>query len=470
MVRRKNTKRLLFLKCTVMLVLLIGVLLHSIDVAAALDTNVFDNVLEKYQQASSAWSSIVITHASRLFWMLVAISMVWTFGMMALRKADIGEFFAELVRFTVFTGFFWWLLINGPHFADTIIQSLRQIGGEATGVGASLSPSKVVDIGFDIFFKALDNTSFWSPVDSFIGVILSGIILVVISLIGVNMLVLLCSAWILMYGGVFFLGFGGSRWTSDIAINYYKTVLGVAASLLAMTLLIGIGASFLDSYYAGMSAGMDFKELSVMATVVIILLYLVDKVPSLIAGITGAWVGGGIGHFGSGAAVGAFGLATAAAATGWAAMAAGGASMGGGAQAIYAAYQKAQENMSGTGSVGGSSNMMGGGSNMLSAQSGLGGPVADTSGLARVMGTGVRLGVDMGVRLARAAGTVARDSYKRAASETIGGKMAAAIKAQDRGVGGRESAQEDGSLFSGDSLSAAHPEARDFIDKKKSQE
>ncbi|MGS0066676.1 type IV secretion system protein, partial [Escherichia coli] len=36
-------------------------------------------------------------------------------------------------------------------------------------------------------------------------------------------------AWILLYAGVFFLGFGGSRWTSDMAINYYKTVLGLAA-------------------------------------------------------------------------------------------------------------------------------------------------------------------------------------------------------------------------------------------------
>jgi type IV secretion system protein VirB6/type IV secretion system protein TrbL len=39
------------------------------------------------------------------------------------------------------------------------------------------------------------------------------------------MLLLLASGWVLAYGGVFFLGFGGSRWTSDLAINYYKTVL-----------------------------------------------------------------------------------------------------------------------------------------------------------------------------------------------------------------------------------------------------
>jgi len=54
------------------------------------------------------------------------------------------------------------------------------------------------------------------------------------------MLLLLISGWILAYAGVFFLGFGGSRWTSDMAISYFKTVLSVAAQLLTMVLLVGV--------------------------------------------------------------------------------------------------------------------------------------------------------------------------------------------------------------------------------------
>ena len=42
---------------------------------------------------------------------------------MALRKADIGEFFAEFVRFTIFTGFFWWLLINAAPTSLWVIKS-----------------------------------------------------------------------------------------------------------------------------------------------------------------------------------------------------------------------------------------------------------------------------------------------------------------------------------------------------------
>jgi type IV secretion system protein TrbL len=359
--------------------LLVWLAFFSTDASAQMNSSgLFDDVLNRYNAAASGWAGVITNAASWLFWLLVTISMVWTFGMMALRKADIGEFFAELVRFTIFTGFFWWLLTNGPNFASTIYASLRQIAGNATGLGQALSPSGIVDIGFAIFYKVMDQSSVWSPVDSMAGILMAVAILIVLALIGVNMLLLLASGWVLAYGGVFFLGFGGSRWTSDMAINYYKTVLGVAAQLMAMVLLVGIGKTFLDDYYARMSEGINLKEMGVMLIVCVILLALVNKIPALIAGvITGASVGGaGIGNFGAGAALGAAGMAAAAAATGGAALAAGAASAAGGASAVMAAFSKANENVSSGSDV---MSMLGGGGGGDSGGGGGGGGEAGTS-------------------------------------------------------------------------------------------
>lgn len=308
---------------------------------------VLDNILDRYSYAASTWAAVVTSAASWLFWTLALISMVWTFGMMALRKADIGDFFAEFVRFTVTTGLFWWALVNGPAFATSIYDSLRQVAGEATGLGRGLSPSGIVDVGFAIYDRVLDQSSLWSPVDSAIGLVIALTILTVLALVGVNMLLLLCSAWVLAYGGIFFLGFGGARWTSDMAINYYKTVLGIAAQLFTMVLLVGIGKTFLDDYYGQMSAGVSLKEMGVMLIVSIILLMLVNKIPPLIAGvITGASVGGmGIGSFGAGAALGAAATTAAATSMAGAAIAAGSASAAGGAQALMSAFSAATANV-----------------------------------------------------------------------------------------------------------------------------
>jgi type IV secretion system protein VirB6/type IV secretion system protein TrbL len=369
----------------------------AIDAHAQVDgSDVLDSILTRYQTASSGWAEAIVAAATWLFWTLVVISMVWTFGMMALRKADIGEFFAEFLRFTIFTGFFWWLLTNGPNFASSIYASLRQLGGKATGLGSALSPSGVVDIGFAIFDKVIDNSSVWSPVNSAAGILIACVILVILALVGVNMLLLLVSGWILAYGGVFFLGFGGSRWTSDMAINYYKTVLGVAAQLFVMVLIVGIGKTFLDDYYNRMSAGVTIKEIGVMLIVSVILLMLVNKLPALVAGIiTGASIGGaGVGQLGAGTALGATGMAAAAAAMGGAALAAGAASAAGGASAIMAAFSKAKEHVSaGTdvlSAIGGGASMGGGGSAGSGGDSSNGGtPFAQAAGFASSSGSGM---------------------------------------------------------------------------------
>ncbi|KGM19882.1 hypothetical protein JT24_06430 [Xylella fastidiosa] len=116
----------------------------------------------------------MLSYASWLFWSLVLLSMVWTYGMMALRKADIQEFLAETVRFLGVTGFFWWILSKGP-----FVESMSTIGARAIGQ-TSYTPNGIVEIGLNILFKVLDYTSVWSPVDSVCGIIIAIVVLSVV--------------------------------------------------------------------------------------------------------------------------------------------------------------------------------------------------------------------------------------------------------------------------------------------------
>ncbi|MEQ1620586.1 MAG: P-type conjugative transfer protein TrbL [Methylococcales bacterium] len=435
-----------------LLPLSLGLMLFSVNAQAAIDNaGILDNALNSYSTAANSWASTITAHASWLFWTLALISMVWTFGLMALRKADIGEFFAEFIRFTMFTGFFWWLLVNGPNFATSIMTSLRTIGGNATGTGSLLTPSSIVDIGFDIFFKVLDQSSVWSPVDSAVGIIMGAIVLVILALIGVNMLLLLVSGWVLAYAGIFFLGFGGSRWTSEMAIIYFKTVLGVAAQLFTMVLLVGIGKSFIDQYYTHMSAGLSLKELGVMMIVSVVLLALVNKVPPLIGSLAGGSTGSLGNGFGAGTAMGAAAMGAAAAATAGAAMAAGATNMAGGAQAIMTAFSKAsalESADSGTGDMmaamrGDSDNNSGSGSALASAM--------DGSSMGKVAANTVANLAQGTWDVAKAKASDMRDAAMDRVSETTGGKIAAAIEARDAAPG---SGSSQSSSFSNNSLSS----------------
>lgn len=425
---------------------LIGVTLALYSTAASAQlTNqgMLDQVVTEFATRATSWQTVVMNAAMFLFWTLGTISLVFTFGFMALRKADIGEFFAEFIRFILFFGFFLWLLRNGPAFANSIIQSLARIGEQASGV-ASVTPSGIVDIGFMILKQAFRNSSIWSPVDSFIGVALSVGILILLAVVAVNMLLLLVSAWLLMYAGIFFLGFGGSRWTSDMAINYYKTVLGVAVQIMTMVLLVGIGNDLLSSFYARMNTGtLNFEELGVMLVFCVALLMLVNRVPPLIAGIiTGSGIGGagGIGNFGAGAAIGAAmgaaSMAAGAASVAGAAVMGGAASAAGGMSAVKAAFEKAG---SSAGGESGGMPTLGGGSDSgsdagsFAQAAGFGGGSSSGAGTTTPLAQAAGFGSSSGSGASGSGGNGQQSGKSGGGSSSKGGDDAGSKNAQQGG-------------------------------------
>jgi type IV secretion system protein TrbL len=326
-------------------------------------SGILDGVLERFKQSASQWGVRIEAAAIWLFVTLAIISLAWTFITLSMKRGEAGDILAELVIFTVTTGFFLWLLQNGTNFTLDIIASMRKLAGDATGLGDQLYPSQIVDIGFKVFSSVMSNSSVWNPTDTLVGFIISAVIIVVLALIAVNMLLLLIASWFLAYAGIFFLGFGGGKWTSDMAINYYKTVLGIGVQIFAMILIIGVGQDIIKDVERGMTAGMNLGDLAVLLVVSICLLLLVEKIPAMLAGIiTGQATGGmGVGAFGAGAAVA--GTAALAAATGSAtkAMEAFTTQMGGLGSAMSAALEKTHDNMaSGGGMFQGASGSTGG--------------------------------------------------------------------------------------------------------------
>jgi type IV secretion system protein TrbL len=306
---KKSTLCLFFSALTLML-LSSGAFAELAYIDPVTNQGVLDQVSQKFFNKAKSWHTALESAAIRLFWTLVLISMVWTFGMMALRKADIGDFFAEFTRFIIFTGFFFWLLTNavsGQNIAGSIIESMQMLGNQASGQTGT-GHGNIIDVGFQIFRLGYNNLNILSPIDSTLAIILSLIILVLLAVVAVNMLLLLISSWVLLYAGIFLLGFGGARWTTDFAINYFKTVLGIGIQLLVMTLIVGIGSDFLTNYYGKMSKTiMNFEELGVMLIFVIAFYVLISKLPSMVAGIiTGSSINaGGVGNYSGGQVVGA---------------------------------------------------------------------------------------------------------------------------------------------------------------------
>ena len=279
------------------------VVLSTSVVAQAQSTGpqgVVNDLLGKYKSAGKAWEATIEQAATNLFWWLATISLGWTCVSMAIKQSDLVEIVAELCRFILVTGFFLWLLTHGAAFGDDIIQSLSQVGTNAGGQG--LTPGDIVNLGMQVYQQTLMHVNWLEPYSIVAPVIIAVIILIVCALVAVNMILLLCAAWVVLYAGLIFLGFGGCRWTGDMAINYYRTVLGIGVSLMTMKLIVAIGVRYLQDLVAATSTTLNPSQLGILLCAVIILAVISHRLPHMVAGMV---VGGG--HNG---AIGGIGMMT----------------------------------------------------------------------------------------------------------------------------------------------------------------
>ena len=302
----------------------------------AADAGVFNDIQTRFEKAVSGKSNAIQNAANWLFWTLATISLVWTGISLVFRKGDISDFFAEFIRYILFIGFFNWLLTNGSEMSKSILDSFRNLGSSAIGSSNVLDPSNIVDIGFNLWSNTSSSVT-QLPLEQIIPayLVLIGVI-VIVFLIAINVLLLNITAWIFAYAGIFILGFGGSRWTSESAINYFRQLLNLGLQILTMIILIGIGKDFIDEIITGVNSFVLFDFIVILASV-LILLYLTNKLPAMVGSLAGGVGNGGAGMLGGGAAMAAMAMTGGALMGAASALKAAGMEMAGAAKAFSAA-------------------------------------------------------------------------------------------------------------------------------------
>lgn len=247
-----------------------------------LNTRLIDPIISMFQNAASNWLVPIRNAALVLFWILalirLALALIWAL----LKDAGFQGLLAELVNFVLVVGFFYWLLLHGASFGNIIIASLRQLGGEASG-SQQIFPGDVVTSALQVFNQALLNAK-WYQLELAIEAILLAIgILVLCGIIAANMVLLLCSAYVVVYAGVIFLGFGAIGFTSDMAIGYYRAVLAIAVKLFVLGLIMGMCNAFLQNLINQTATSISVGALSIIFLACLILALLAHKLPQTVA-------------------------------------------------------------------------------------------------------------------------------------------------------------------------------------------
>ena len=269
-----------------------------------LGAGVFNDIQAQFMKEAQKWEETLQQHALYLFELLSVISLVWTGISLALRRGDMQDFFAEFIRFILFFGFFLWLLQNGAQMGASIINSLTQLGGKASGTGA-VTPSEVVQVGFDLWDKTYKSLKDLDIPEKIAAIFMLVGTTMFTCLTAVNFLLLQITAWLYLYSAIFALGFGGSRWTYEIALNYFRQLINLGLQLMVMILMVGVSKSLMLFFIE------DIHHMSLFNFVVILIIaWTLFKLSSVIPSMVGSIITGSTGNAGIGTFGGSQALAT----------------------------------------------------------------------------------------------------------------------------------------------------------------
>jgi type IV secretion system protein TrbL len=214
---------------------------------------ILSGLAQQFQMATTSWAATALAFASNLFFALVAIEMAWSGVTYVLQKDGLPEFFTAIALKLLSVGFF--LILLQPEFGSAwindIIASFMQAGSAIGGqpLYGPNDPSAIFNCGTDIAGAMITSLSGGGVSLDLLG-LLEAYVTALVCALGVvlafavvagQLLVTLIESYIVIGGGLFFLGFTGSRWTLVFGEKYLGYIFSVGTKLFMLELIVGLG-------------------------------------------------------------------------------------------------------------------------------------------------------------------------------------------------------------------------------------
>lgn len=292
--------------------------------ANATDISILDSIVRSFGQSAPHWQAVMLTWAERIFWPLATISVVWKMMQAWSMGTDIKGFFQELFWPLFFVALYYMLLVNGAAVGEAILNSAMAIGIEATGDARIYMPSQVIELAFEtweqvwsvgdaIFSKTFtfrniagslinpaENHEYGMPaLVAIVYYIISFGVWILLVTIAIDLMIVLMGCWVLLYGGLLILAFGGgfAYGLSDKAKNYFQSMIAMAMRLIALALLIGGGCALIENQTQTMQMFINQDRIPTLPDAMMLLVsvmafkLITTQVPDLLVGMINGQIG-----------------------------------------------------------------------------------------------------------------------------------------------------------------------------------
>ncbi len=203
-----------------------------------------------FQAATTSWLQTLLPIAQRLFVSLATIELIWSGIWWALATRAEQFVLVSLLKKVVTLFFFYSLLLLAPTWMPMVVGSFASAGGAVSGI-ATLDPGTIFSQGLQITIVMMAATSKFFLAGLVPQFLTIPPLLVFLSFVVITakMLMTLIESYIVLSGGVLFLGFGGSRWTVTFSEGYLLYAVRVGIKLFVMYLLVGLFSTITIAWY-----------------------------------------------------------------------------------------------------------------------------------------------------------------------------------------------------------------------------
>ncbi len=247
---------------------------------AAANEDFVSRLVHEFYNKTAAWEPTLKKYALTVFRWLVILEVCFLGIKAALNRDQLGDILKQFVMLLLMAGFFLAVITYYKEWSWNLINGLGAIGRELTPGGYS-SESPFLT-GMQLVKLVLDKLSIWSPGNSIALLIAALVIIVCFALISAQVVFIKCEAMVAMMAALILVGFGGSSFLKDYAVNAIRYVLAVAFKLFVMQLVLGVGIAFIEGFSTSTA---ELQDIFVVIGASVVLLALVKSLPDVCAGI-----------------------------------------------------------------------------------------------------------------------------------------------------------------------------------------
>jgi type IV secretion system protein TrbL len=222
--------------------------------------------------------------------LLAGIEFAVSGAIWALRRDSLDDIAAKfLLKFTL-VAFLLALITSFTYWIPPIVNGFAAAGERAIGSGTTVSPSGIIDIGRETSLSVLRTLDLGvmlkNPAMAIFGALAALIIALAYVAIAAQLVLVLVESYVVLGGGVLFLGFAAFRGTAAFAENLIAYTFGVGIKIFLLYLIVGLGSQIARGWIPLIQSSTFFGPASPMFQVVggaIIFAILTIRIPHVVA-------------------------------------------------------------------------------------------------------------------------------------------------------------------------------------------